>query len=120
MRPPYSDCTGYHITYFDLDTQDYLNDSPTLIQNSKNIFDAAINGTSFSTSDFLDISHDTHNQTSQVLVEYMLQGLKAKGYNPVTVGDWGTRRKIGTGRIRRLHWASAMHQGSGIRGLEKE
>ncbi len=117
MRPPYSDCTagrfprflprismhadndtecgceadlqelGYHITYFALDTQDYLNDSPTLIQNSKNIFDAALNGTSSSTSDFLVISHDIHNQTSQVLVEYMLQGLKAKGYNPVTVGE---------------------------------
>ena len=99
MRPPYSSCTaecgceadllslGYHITYFDLDTQDYLNDSPTLIQNSKNIFDAAINGSNASTDDFLVISHDIHNQTSQVLVEYMLQGLKAKGYRPVTVGE---------------------------------
>jgi hypothetical protein len=76
-----------NITFFDLDTQDYLNDSPTLIQNSKNIFDAALNGTSSSTSDFLVISHDIHNQTSQVLVEYMLQGLKARGYTPVTVGE---------------------------------
>lgn len=78
MRPPYSSCTaecgceadlqalGYHITYFDLDTADYLNDSPTLIQNSKNIFDAALSGKSPATDDFLVISHDIHNQTSQV------------------------------------------------------
>jgi hypothetical protein len=117
MRPPYSSCTaacgceadlqelGYHITYFvilvtslavyimlispskDLDTQDYLNDSPTLIQNSKNIFDAALQGKSVYTADFLVIAHDIHNQTSNVLVEYMLKGILAKGYNPVTVGD---------------------------------
>lgn len=99
MRPPYSSCTaacgceqdladlGYHITYFSLDTQDYLNDSPTLIQNSKNIFDAALAGKSNTTDDFLVISHDIHNQTSQVLVEYMLQGIQSQGYKPVTVGD---------------------------------
>lgn len=99
MRPPYSSCTaecgceadledlGYHITYFDLDTQDYLNDSPTLIQNSQDIFDAALAGKSSDTDDFLVISHDIHNQTSKVLVEYMLQGLLAGGYNPVTVGE---------------------------------
>lgn len=99
MRPPFSDCTaecgceddlnelGYHIVYFDVDTQDYLNDSPTLIDNSKNFFDAAFVGKSPSTDDFLVISHDIHNQTSQVLVEYMLQQLQAKGYRPVTVGE---------------------------------
>ncbi|RDW94590.1 hypothetical protein BP5796_00353 [Coleophoma crateriformis] len=98
MRPPYSSCTaqcgcdadladlGYHVTYFDLDTQDYLNDSPTLIQNSKNIFDAALAGKSSTTDDFLVIGHDIHNQTSQVLVEYMLQGIRSRGYTPVTVG----------------------------------
>ncbi|RDW88837.1 carbohydrate esterase family 4 protein [Coleophoma cylindrospora] len=98
MRPPYSSCTaqcgcdadladlGYHVTYFDLDTQDYLNDSPTLIQNSKNIFDTALAGKSSTTDDFLVISHDIHNQTSQVLVEYMLQGIQSRGYTPVTVG----------------------------------
>lgn len=99
MRPPYSSCDaasgceadlaelGYHITYFDLDTQDYLNDSPTLIQNSINIFDQALAGRSSTTDDFLVISHDIHNQTSVVLVEYMLKTLEAQGYHPVTVGD---------------------------------
>jgi hypothetical protein len=77
---------GYHITYFDLDTSDYLNDSPTLIQNSKTLFDNALVGKSPTTDDFLVIAHDIHNQTSAVLVEYMLKSIAAKGYRPVTVG----------------------------------
>ncbi|KAG4435749.1 hypothetical protein IFR05_008763 [Cadophora sp. M221] len=99
MRPPYSSCNaecgceadmaalGYHITYFDLDTADYLNDSPTLIQNSKTTFDNVLAGKSPSTDDFLVIGHDIHNQTANVLVEYMLQGLQSKGYKAVTVGE---------------------------------
>ncbi|KAK0115365.1 chitin deacetylase [Cadophora gregata f. sp. sojae] len=99
MRPPYSSCNaecgceadmaalGYHITYFDLDTSDYLNDSPSLIQNSKTIFDTAIAGKSPTTDEFLVIGHDIHNQTANVLVEYMLQGLQKAGYKAVTVGD---------------------------------
>jgi hypothetical protein len=71
----------------DLDTQDYLNDSPTLILNSQSIFDNALAGASSTTDEFLVISHDIHNQTSQVLVEYMLKGLLSKGYKPVTVGE---------------------------------
>ncbi|KAH8663161.1 carbohydrate esterase family 4 protein [Tricladium varicosporioides] len=98
MRPPYSSCStasgcdtdmadlGYHVTYFDLDTSDYLNDSPTLIQNSKDKFDAAVNPSNPANDEFLVIGHDIHNQTSNVLVEYMLKGLTAKGYKPVTVG----------------------------------
>lgn len=95
---------GYHITYFvlltfpspfhqlthqhqDLDTSDYLNDSPTLIQNSKTIFENALAGKTSTTDDFLVIGHDIHNQTANVLVEYMLQGLQAKGYKAVTVGE---------------------------------
>ncbi|KAF8867035.1 glycoside hydrolase/deacetylase [Acephala macrosclerotiorum] len=77
---------GYHITYFDLDTQDYLNDSPTLITNSQDIFTSALSGKSPSTDDFLVISHDIHNQTSQALVEFMLKSLTSAGYKPVTVG----------------------------------
>lgn len=98
MRPPYSSCTaecgcekdmeelGYHITYFSLDTQDYLNDSPTLISNSQNIFSTAINASDPKTDHPLLITHDIHNQTSAVLIEYILQNAIAKGYNPVTVG----------------------------------
>ncbi|KAM3073169.1 hypothetical protein ACMFMG_008882 [Clarireedia jacksonii] len=96
--PPYSSCTaecgceadlkelGYHITYFSLDTSDYLNDSPTLISNSQNIFSKAVNGSNPATDEFLVVSHDIHNQTSKVLVEYMLKSATEKGYRPVTVG----------------------------------
>jgi hypothetical protein len=71
----------------DLDTSDYLNDSPTLIQNSKTIFDNALVDKSAATDDFLVIAHDIHNQTSEVLVEYMLQGMAQRGFRGVTVGE---------------------------------
>ncbi|KAI6359417.1 hypothetical protein MCOR25_007072 [Pyricularia grisea] len=97
MRPPFSECDtacetqlkklGYHITYFDLDTADYLNDSPLLIQNSKNNFDNAVNGQVVSQSDFLVISHDIHEQTAHNLTAYMLERMKTLGYQAVTVGD---------------------------------
>ncbi|KAG9238618.1 carbohydrate esterase family 4 protein [Amylocarpus encephaloides] len=116
MRPPYSSCNagrliciseistitdmkiecgceadmealGYHVTYFDLDTSDYLNDSPQLISNSQTIFDNALTSKSPATDDFLVIAHDIHNQTSEVLVEHMLKGLTSKGYRPVTIGQ---------------------------------
>lgn len=99
MRPPYSSCTaecgceadlntlGYHITYFDLDTQDYLNDSPSMIGNSQKIFDDSLNGRNPKVDDFLVIGHDIHNQTAQVLVEYMLKRIAKDGYKAVTVGD---------------------------------
>lgn len=102
MRPPYSDCTaecgcesdmadlGYHIIYFDMDTQDYLHDDPGLIQTSKDIFTAAIataNNTAWGSNDFLVIGHDIHNQTANNLTEFMLQTLVNDGYRPVTVGE---------------------------------
>ncbi|KAK5256209.1 hypothetical protein LTR16_003794 [Cryomyces antarcticus] len=99
MRPPYSDCTaasgceadmkalGYHITYFDVDTVDYNNDSPTLIQNAKNNFAKGIAAGSPSTADYLVIGHDIHYQTAYNLTAYMLDTLLAKGYKPVTVGE---------------------------------
>lgn len=97
MRPPFSECNsacqtqmkklGYHVTYFDLDTDDYNNETPTLIQNAKNNFDNAIVGTDPTTSDFLAIGHDIHEQTAHNLTAYMLQQMKAQGYKAVTVGD---------------------------------
>lgn len=97
MRPPYSSCTaacqatmaslGYHVTYFDVDTDDYDNDSPLLIQNAKNNFNAPISTSNKATDSFLVIGHDIHQQTAQNLTAYMLDTLIAKGYKPVTVGQ---------------------------------
>jgi hypothetical protein len=97
FRPPYSECNascsatlgnlGYHVTYFDLDTEGYLNDSPTLIQNSKNIWDAAINPSNNNTDNFLEIEHDIHYQTVYNLTDYILASMYKHGYKSVTVGQ---------------------------------
>ncbi len=97
MRPPFSICEkncqtilaslGYHVIYFDLDTAGYLNDDPTLIQTSKDIWDDAIEGTNPSKKSFLQIEHDIHYQTVYNLTDYILTSLFANGYKAVTVGD---------------------------------
>jgi peptidoglycan/xylan/chitin deacetylase (PgdA/CDA1 family) len=97
MRPPYSSCTeacqadmarmGYHVTYFDLDTEDYLNDSPTMIQKPKNNFLGNISSRAPTDSDWLVIGHDIHEQTAHNLTAFMLQNLQQKGYKAVTVGE---------------------------------
>lgn len=97
LRPPYSECNntcgnllgdlGYHVTYFSLDTEDYLHDSASLIQQSKDIFSNALSGSTATTGDFLAIGHDIHYQTAYNLTTFMLDTIKAKGYKPVTVGD---------------------------------
>ncbi|QDS74246.1 hypothetical protein FKW77_002938 [Venturia effusa] len=97
MRPPYSSCTGicetdmellgYHVTYFDLDTEDYLNDSPTMIQRPKSNFLGNISSKAAAESDWLVISHDIHEQTVHNLTSYMLQNLQQQGFKAVTVGE---------------------------------
>ena len=99
MRPPYSDCDaasgceadmaalGYNVVYFDLDTEDYLMDAPTLIQTSKNVFLSSVSNCTASESNWLSISHDIHYETAYNLTEYMLQTLLAQGFKPVTVGE---------------------------------
>jgi peptidoglycan/xylan/chitin deacetylase (PgdA/CDA1 family) len=97
MRPPYSSCDdpcratmkalGYHIMYFDIDTDDYDLDSPDLIQTAKNTFESYVGPSNTATDDFLVIAHDIHQQTAQNLTAYMLETLIAKGYKPVTIGQ---------------------------------
>jgi peptidoglycan/xylan/chitin deacetylase (PgdA/CDA1 family) len=98
MRPPYSACSeatgceadmvdlGYHIVYFDLDTQDYLHDSTTLIQESKDIVEEFFAGKSAATFDALAIGHDIHFQTVYNLTEYLIQTVQAQNYSLVSVG----------------------------------
>lgn len=47
---------GYHVIIWDLDTDDYNQDSPQLIQNSKNNFLAALNNADPSYRSFLSIA----------------------------------------------------------------
>lgn len=94
FRPPYVDCNsacftslsnlGYHVIYYDLDTFDYANDAPNLIQNSKNYFSNFINP---SPASGLVLNHDTHSQTVYNLTKFMLDTMASKGYGTsVTVG----------------------------------
>ncbi|KAJ5256918.1 Glycoside hydrolase/deacetylase beta/alpha-barrel [Penicillium angulare] len=99
MRPPYSSCEpgsgcredlgrmGYHITLYDVDTDDYKNDSPNLIQRSKDIFDQALSSANPISHSWLIIAHDAHEQTVHNLTEHMLQTMARLGYRPVTVGE---------------------------------
>jgi hypothetical protein len=97
LRPPYSasnDTTdgwladlGYHVVYFNLDTEGYVNDSPDEIQNSKDIWDAAVEGKDPSTTKWLDIEHDPVFQSVYNLTEYMISSLFANGFRSVTVGE---------------------------------
>ena len=68
---------------------DYLNDSPTLIQNSKNAFDTVVvaNGANPAVSNFLVIGHDVHQQTAFNLTGYILARMQTLGYGSVTVGQ---------------------------------
>jgi peptidoglycan/xylan/chitin deacetylase (PgdA/CDA1 family) len=99
MRPPYSSCTinlgclddmddlGYHVTYFNVDTDDYNNDHPEYIQRSKDIFDRALAMQDPPERPFLVIAHDVHKQTVYNLTSYILEKAYAKGYSAVTVGE---------------------------------
>jgi hypothetical protein len=91
MRPPYSSCDGecpvlleqlgYHITYFDLDTEDTVYSGNAAIP--KTDFDGNL---SF-TDRRLVISHDIQPNTANVLTEHMLKGIQAAGLKAVTVGE---------------------------------
>ncbi|KAH7064378.1 hypothetical protein BKA63DRAFT_427426 [Paraphoma chrysanthemicola] len=99
MRPPYSSCTaasgcvqdmsdlGYHISYFDLDTDDYNNITPEKAQIPKDRIFAALNPSNSATDEFLAIAHDIHFQTVYNMTGYMLDLMVKKGYKGVTMGE---------------------------------
>ncbi len=97
MRPPFSICDrtcqsllstlGYHVIYFDLDTEGYLHDDPKQIQTSKNIWDQTISKSNPSKDSYLQIEHDIHYQTVYNLTDYILTSLFSHGYKSVTVGE---------------------------------
>jgi hypothetical protein len=71
---------GYHIIYFDLDTEDTVYSGSAEVPIS--IFDRSLASTSR-----LVISHDIQPQTATVLTEHMLKGIQAAGLKAVTVGE---------------------------------
>jgi hypothetical protein len=102
MRPPYSSCTvasgcqqdmsdlGYHISYFNVDTDDYEHNNASQIQVAKDNFKKGItkDGANADKGDkWLSIGHDILDQTANNLTEYMLQTLQQLGYKAVTIGE---------------------------------
>jgi hypothetical protein len=97
MRPPYSASNdtvdawlgelGYHVTYFNLDTEGYLHDDAISIQQSKDIWDANVEGRTPSLNKWLQIEHDPVFQSVYNLTGYMLESLFRNGFRSVTVGE---------------------------------
>lgn len=96
FRPPFATCEsgclevlaelGYHVVNFNIDTKDYEHDSESTIQISKNTFADALQSDPNS-HQFIELSHDVHEQTAYNLTEFMLQTLLERGYRAVTVGE---------------------------------
>lgn len=97
LRPPYSASTettdawlgelGYHVTYFNLDTEGYLHDSPNLIGTSKAIWDNAVEGRDPESTRYLLIEHDPVYQSVYNLTAHILSSLSRNNFRTVTVGE---------------------------------
>jgi len=95
LRPPYATCDfscltdveamGYRVVNFDVDTKDYLNNTPDTVRNSMNTFKAALDDPA--RNSLLVLAHDVHQETALTLVPYMLEEIRRKGYRAVTVGE---------------------------------
>jgi len=96
MRPPFGFCgtacqaemanLGYHVIIWNLDTLDYANNSPSTINDSKVIFDSAVNFDA-SKNAYISLEHDVHETTVRSLTEHILQTAQSRGYRTVTVGE---------------------------------
>ncbi|KAJ4268897.1 hypothetical protein NW762_002968 [Fusarium torreyae] len=98
MRPPYLECNdgsgcldqmselGYHVVSMNVDTKDYENDSPELIQISKDRYSAGVSSDS-DNNQYIVLAHDVHGQTVQNLTSYMIDTAQDRGYRLVTVGE---------------------------------
>ncbi|KAL7943355.1 carbohydrate esterase family 4 protein [Trichoderma barbatum] len=98
MRAPYLECSmstgcietmedlGYHIISTNLDTKDYENDDPVLIQKSKDKF-SSLQSSDESSHNYIVLAHDVHYQTVVSLTKYMIETSRARGYKLVTVGE---------------------------------
>lgn len=97
MRPPYSASNGdvdkwlgelgYHVTYFDLDTEGYLHDSEEEIEVSRDIVDKAFGDIDSEEESYLHIEHDTVYETVSTLVAYTIDALYDAGFTAVTLGQ---------------------------------
>ncbi|KAJ4860617.1 polysaccharide deacetylase domain-containing protein [Trichoderma breve] len=78
MRPPFLDTN--------LDTKDYENDDPVLIQKSKDKF-FSMQSSDETDHSYIVLAHDVHYQTVVTLAKYMIETSRERGYKLVTVGE---------------------------------
>lgn len=80
---------GYHITNFNVDTDDYNQHTPENVQKAKDWFQGNItkNGANSTNDKWLSITHDILEQTANNLTEFMLETITKLGYKAVTVGE---------------------------------
>lgn len=96
FRPPFATCEGQcladmeqmglHIINFDVDTKDYLHNTPDTVGQSQNIFASALNKGDSGDS-FLVLTHDVQEMTATTLLPFMLNMIREKGLRAVTVGE---------------------------------
>lgn len=92
MRPPFLAFNGlvlsamgdlgYHVISASIDTKDYENDHPDLIPRSFEKFRAELDA-----GGSIILSHDVHDQTVHTLTRAMLEEIRTRGLQTVTVGD---------------------------------
>ncbi|KAF6832793.1 polysaccharide deacetylase [Colletotrichum musicola] len=96
MRPPFLNCgpdcladmkgLGYVVVGTNLDTKDYLNDTPDTTSISATKFDTELSA-DVATKSYIVLSHDVHEQTVVSLTGKMIDTLQARGYRAVTVAE---------------------------------
>lgn len=95
MRAPFLSCgeqciadisgLGYYIIDTNLDTKDYENNTPETNYISQQNFDAELGDPSWSSP--IVLAHDVHKTTVTMLTAHMVQTLRDRGFQPVTVGE---------------------------------
>lgn len=92
MRPPYFSTNnlvlqtmaelGYHVITADIDTLDWANDSEQAIQTSVQRFKDGLNA-----GGSIELSHDVHQWTAEVLVQAMIDEVKRRGLRGMIISS---------------------------------
>lgn len=103
MRPPYLSCDGtclstlntlgYHVMSTNLDTLDWLYNTPSTNSESQRIFDNAISSTT--SGGWLVLAHSVHETTVSLLAQHMIDSARARGYRRKYRSQaWGSARML--------------------------
>ncbi|KAH7158672.1 hypothetical protein DER46DRAFT_627150 [Fusarium sp. MPI-SDFR-AT-0072] len=82
----YATKLGYHVINWNLDTTDFENNTPDMIQTSKNTFSNGVS-TNAKANAYIELSHDVQKQTAYNLTAFMIKTIKDRGYKAVPVGE---------------------------------